>query len=85
MMHSKVIVVDECVTCVGSINFDPRSFSLNAECAAVTHDPKIAEQAMRAFEDDLRSAKRVEITNMQMLSVKDRVLDSLCYSIRAQL
>lgn len=34
MMHSKVIVVDGCVTSVGSVNFDPRSFSLNAECAA---------------------------------------------------
>jgi len=85
MMHSKVIVVDECVTCVGSINFDPRSFSLNAECAAVTHDRKIAEQALEAFENDLHNARRVTAADLKALRVTDRVLDPLCYFIRAQL
>jgi cardiolipin synthase len=85
MMHAKVIVVDECVTCVGSINFDARSFSLNAECAAVTHDSKIAVQALQAFEDDLPNARRVTTADLEKLSMKDRVLDSLCYFIRAQL
>ena len=85
MMHSKVIIVDELVTCVGSINFDPRSFSLNAECAAVTHDVKIAEQAMEAFENDLPNAKRVTTADLAKLGLKDRMLDALCYSVRAQL
>jgi cardiolipin synthase len=85
MMHSKVIVVDGCVTCVGSINFDPRSFSLNAECAAVTHDRRIAAQAMEAFEADLPNAKRVTTADLDARSVMDRMLDSMCYSVRAQL
>jgi cardiolipin synthase len=85
MMHAKVIVVDELVTCVGSINFDPRSFSLNAECAVVTHDVAIAKQALEAFEADLPNAKRVTATDLKQLSMKDRALDALCYSVRAQL
>ena len=85
MMHSKVIIVDELVTCVGSINFDPRSFSLNAECAAVTHDVTIAEQALAAFESDLPNSRRVTVADLKRLSMTDRALDALCYSVRAQL
>ena len=37
MIHAKTLVVDNAVILVGSINCDPRSFSLNAEAGIVAH------------------------------------------------
>lgn len=85
MLHSKVTVVDERVTSIGSINFDPRSFSLNAECAAVMLDRKIALDAVRAFSADLEQCRRVTMEDVAGRSVANRALDSLCYWVRAQL
>ena len=62
MVHAKVIVADGSVTCVGSINFDPRSFALNAECGAVMLDDLHADTVARGLEecftmaDDRRAA-----------------------------
>lgn len=85
MLHSKVVVVDDRVTSIGSINFDPRSFSLNAECAAVILDAAIAGDVMRVFRADLKQSRRVTMDDVRNRGLANRVADSLCYWIRAQL
>lgn len=85
MVHAKVAVVDGQLTMVGSINFDPRSFALNAECAIVTFDPRIADTATRAFTSDLAAARRVTVEDIAHLSVPTRLVDALAYWVRAQL
>lgn len=85
MIHAKVVVVDGLVTSIGSINFDPRSFTLNAECAAVMLDEKIAGDAMRVFADDLAQSRRVTMDDVRSRGFLDSVGDSLCYWVRAQL
>jgi cardiolipin synthase len=85
MLHSKVVVVDDCVTSIGSINFDPRSFSLNTECAAVILDAATAANAMRVFRADLEQSRRVTMDDVRNRGLADRAADSLCYCIRAQL
>ena len=85
MLHSKVVVVDDRVTSIGSINFDPRSFTLNAECAAVILDAAIAADAMRVFRADLEQSRRVTMEDVRNRSLVNRAADSLCYWIRAQL
>lgn len=85
MVHAKVVVVDGQVTMVGSINFDPRSFALNAECAIVTCDPRIAESAIDAFTSDLAASRRVTIEDLANLAVPTRIVDALAYWARAQL
>jgi len=85
MLHCKVVVVDDCVTSIGSINFDPRSFSLNTECAAVILDAATAATAMRAFRADLEQSRRVTMDDVGNRGFADRAADSLCYWIRAQL
>ena len=85
MVHAKVIVVDDTVLLVGSINFDPRSFALNAECAAVAYDAALARAAAAQFETDLGSAREVTQADVDGRSVIDRAIDAGAYWLRAQL
>ncbi len=85
MVHCKVVAVDDVLLCVGSINFDPRSFALNAECAAIAFDAGLAGIGLARFEDDLTSAREVVIADLTRLSPITRAVDGLAYWFRAQL
>jgi len=85
MIHAKTVVVDSVVSSIGSINFDPRSFALNAEFGIVALDAPLAARFEHAFGDDLRSARRVVASDLSRQSLGDKILDVLCYWIRAQL
>jgi cardiolipin synthase len=85
MHHSKIVVVDGTVTSIGSINFDPRSFALNAEFGVVALDRGIAKQMEEAFTADLGHATRVTEDLLHSLSLWQKFRDTVCYWIRAQL
>jgi len=85
MIHCKIVIVDSSVTSIGSINFDPRSFALNAEYGVVALDRALANQMEDAFVNDLRSARRVVADDLRRLSVGQRLKDIFFYWIRAQL
>ncbi len=85
MIHTKTLVVDGAVTSIGSINFDPRSFALNAEFGVVALDKRIAVRMEEAFITDLALARRVTSEELRRLSVRDKLLDTICYWVRAQL
>jgi cardiolipin synthase A/B len=85
MIHCKVVIVDSSVTSIGSINFDPRSFALNAEFGIVALDRGFAKQMEDAFVDDLRSSRRVTAEDLRRLPVHERILGIFFYWIRAQL
>ncbi|MEO8910012.1 MAG: phospholipase D-like domain-containing protein [Gemmatimonadaceae bacterium] len=85
MIHGKIVIVDSLVSSIGSINFDARSFALNAEFGIVALDAGLARQFEDAFTDDLRSARRVVFEDLDHLSIGTRLVDAVCYWIRAQL
>jgi cardiolipin synthase len=85
MIHTKTLVVDGAVTSIGSINFDPRSFALNSEFGVVALDKRIAVRMEEAFITDLALARRVTSEELRRLSVRDKLLDTICYWVRAQL
>ncbi len=85
MIHTKTVVVDGAVTSIGSINFDPRSFALNAEFGVVALDRGIAVQMEEAFVRDIGRARRVTTEDLRRLSLWQNILDTVCYWIRAQL
>lgn len=84
MIHAKTLVIDGMVSSIGSINFDPRSFALNAEFGIVVLDATLAGQFESAFTKDLQSAKLISADHLR-ISLGDRLLDIVCYWIRAQL
>jgi cardiolipin synthase len=85
MMHCKIVIVDSAVTSIGSINFDPRSFALNAEFGIIALDRGLAKRLEDAFVEDLRSARRVTAADLRRLPLYERILSVFYYWVRAQL
>jgi len=85
MVHAKSMIVDDSIVCIGSINFDPRSFALNAECSAVACDVALAAAMRERFLEDLRSARRVTIADLDRCSATTRAMDATLYFFRGQL
>ena len=85
MVHAKTMVIDQLVILVGSINFDPRSFALNAEAAVVAVDRDVAEGMEAAFRGDLAQSRPVEDAELARLSAWMRAGDALLYWVRGQL
>ncbi|PTF38015.1 cardiolipin synthase [Staphylococcus chromogenes] len=58
-IHSKMMVIDGEVASVGSANMDQRSFQLNFEVNALIYNKNIAEQLIKAFEQDVKDSKKL--------------------------
>jgi putative cardiolipin synthase len=59
-LHAKLAVIDRRVSFIGSMNFDPRSATINTELGAVIDSPQIARELQRVIDlDRLQSAYRV--------------------------
>ncbi len=85
MIHAKTLVVDDAVILVGSINFDPRSFSLNAEAGIVAADAGLAARMNTAFAADIAQSTRISREAIAARPWANRALDAMCYWVRAQL
>jgi cardiolipin synthase A/B len=55
-IHSKLLIIDETLASVGSVNFDPRSFRINFEVTALFMNEAVNELVRSFQEDILRSA-----------------------------
>ena len=60
MLHAKSLVVDGTWSCVGSVNFDNRSFQLHDEVALCVQSKRFAGELHDAFERDLTVSERIE-------------------------
>ncbi|MHC4941036.1 MAG: cardiolipin synthase [Planctomycetota bacterium] len=59
-LHEKAMLIDDRVACVGTANFDNRSFRLNFEITAIIHDEKFAADVKAMFERDFEKSRRME-------------------------
>ena len=61
-LHAKLVVIDRKQCFIGSMNFDPRSASLNTELGMVVDSPQLARELLRVIDlDRLQSAYRVRL------------------------
>jgi cardiolipin synthase A/B len=60
MLHAKALVVDAIWSCVGSVNFDNRSFQLHDEVALCVQSERFATELHDTFERDLTVSERIE-------------------------
>jgi len=65
MYHCKVMIVDGRLVSVGSTNFDPRSFRLNAEANLNVYDAPFAERQVAVFERDLAHTRRITLAEWE--------------------
>jgi cardiolipin synthase A/B len=85
LLHQKLIVVDGVWSCVGSTNFDDRSFRLNDEVSIGVIDPAVAAQLRTAFANDLHHARERKFGEWKARSWWHKVKDGVSYLGRSQL
>ena len=76
MMHAKTIVVDDCWSTVGSMNFDNHSLALNDESNLVVLDSAFGATMDSVFFDDLRFAKEMTPSVLAARSLWQRGLEA---------
>lgn len=73
-LHEKVAVIDDCYGCVGTANFDNRSFRLNFEASTVVADKRFAAQVAAMLEEDMRLSEDVSKQRAGDLSIVRQIL-----------
>ena len=73
MMHVKAMVVDGTWSMVGSANFDNRSLELNDEMNLAVSDAGFAARLLQDFEQDLRSATKLDSETWRRRPLLDKV------------
>ena len=84
LAHQKLMVVDGLWSCVGSTNFDDRSFQLNDELSMGVVDAAIAGQLIAAFNDDARKSKERHFDEWQHRPLWHKTIDGLAYLAHGQ-
>ena len=85
LLHQKVLVVDERWACVGSTNFDARSFDLSDDVSLMIYDERIARELEAAFDRDLAHATEVHLDSWLRRSVKHKMIDLSAFVFNEQL
>jgi cardiolipin synthase len=85
LLHQKVMIVDGVWSCLGSTNFDSRSFNLNDEISIAVLDPHIAAQLRAAFNDDLRYAHERHLDEWAHRPFWHKAMDGLAYLAHGEL
>jgi cardiolipin synthase A/B len=75
--HSKVVVIDETWSLVGSANWDARSLRLNFEVNLEAYDPGFARQLIRHLETKLTTAHEATLAEVNARPLPVRLLDGV--------
>jgi cardiolipin synthase len=82
VLHSKVAVIDQRWTVVGSCNLDPRSLWINLEFLAVIHSENLARVMKDVLKEDFAQSHRVTLPQWYRRGCRERLLDRLAWSLR---
>lgn len=77
VLHGKAFLIDENVLMVGTVNFDSRSFHLNEEMNCYIHDPVYISKIKPVIDIDLQNSKRVTSSDVNQLSIKEKVKEKV--------
>ena len=58
-LHQKVLLMDDKIVSIGSINFDNRSFAINFEMTAWTPDPEMISEVEAMLIEDFKDCRKV--------------------------
>ena len=85
LLHQKVMIVDGKWSCVGSTNFDDRSFLLNDEVSVGFTNERIAQELRDAWFDDLRYCQDVHFDEWRTRPWPHKLLDGAGFLLRREL
>ncbi|MCL2375809.1 MAG: cardiolipin synthase [Defluviitaleaceae bacterium] len=75
-IHSKMLIIDDLVTSVGTTNMDIRSFKLNFEINAFIYDYKLTNLFLEQFYKDLKDSAEITIEAYQNRSWWQKVKEA---------
>jgi cardiolipin synthase len=82
MLHSKVMVVDDTWTVVGSCNLDARSLYINLEFVAVIHSRALARALNQVIRFEIARSKRVTLQDYRERSFWRSLVNLLAWTLR---
>jgi cardiolipin synthase len=85
LLHSKVMIVDRKWCCVGSTNFDDRSFELNDEVTVGFTSPALAGQLYDAYLADMEYAEEIHLDEWKSRPMSHKMLDGTLFLGRMEL
>jgi cardiolipin synthase len=85
MLHCKYMIVDDRWVSVGSSNFDPRSFRLNAEANLNVLDSNFAAKQIEIFEQDKARSREITLEMLKHQPIWDKVLKKAVTPLAPQL
>ena len=77
MLHSKIIIVDDEFSTVGSTNFDFRSFEHNFEGNMFMYSREVNAQLAEIFAEDQKECTRINISHWRKRPLIDKALESV--------
>jgi cardiolipin synthase A/B len=77
-LHAKTITIDDCVTSIGTANWDLRSFKWNFETNAVIYERSLSENYRKIFEDDMTRSTEITKATYAKRSRGTRIKESTC-------
>jgi cardiolipin synthase len=83
--HTKVVIVDEQWTTIGSSNFDERSFRLNDEANLNVYNREFALRQIEDFTHDLSRSREISFRLWQRRSMTEKIKDWAANLLRTQL
>ncbi|MCK4551416.1 MAG: cardiolipin synthase [Tenericutes bacterium] len=75
-VHSKILIIDDQLASVGSVNFDPRSFHLNFEVTAIFENQAI-NKLVNSFNDDLKKSDEILKEQWKKRGIITRIIQGL--------
>ncbi|SFU72894.1 cardiolipin synthase [Clostridium sp. DSM 8431] len=76
-LHSKMVLIDDSITSIGTANMDIRSFELNFEVNALIYSKEIAKKQRKAFEEDIKKSTELTLeeynSRSRMVKIKEGV------------
>ncbi len=82
MLHSKVMVVDNRWSIVGSCNLDPRSLRLNLEFLGVIRSAEFAHAIKATCAHEMRNSRRITMDDCYRRHWWQRLVDALAWELR---
>ena len=85
MYHTKLMVVDDVWSSVGSTNFDDRSFRLNQEANLNVYDPGFGAAQAATFAGDRARSREITLEAWRRRPLWERVQERIAGLMRKQL
>ncbi len=85
MMHAKIFLVDNDISCIGSANFNHRSMLKDDEINLVLIDEKVNSELATHFEEDLTYSDKIEKRRWKKRHLFRRISESLVRMVKQEL